>query len=265
MRGPQAVAIAISVGTLLAGVCGCRNGEGRGTAARQREWASLQQSKRALDAERRRLARLRADLAAAPVAVDGSPLGDAAALADAVAATERRVAAGSAALEGRLVRLVGASEPGGGASPPAALARVIRLKSDEDIEVAREWIERGGDYRRAIEIYELQRQVDPGYPRLEQALARARAMRYVTAERFARVRPGMTAAEVRAALGPVNLREVLRRPAEQLEAWYYPRVGGGRVGVYFQYEPRRRAFLVYETELATGVPVPPSAPASTVG
>ncbi len=88
----------------------------------------------------------------------------------------------------------------------------MRLKSDEDLAVAQEWIDRGGDYRRAIEILETQLQADPGYARLEQALARAREMRYVTPERFARVEPGMTALDVRAALGPVNLREVRRRP-----------------------------------------------------
>jgi len=77
-------------------------------------------------------------------------------------------------------------------------------------------------------------------------------MRYVTAERFARVRPGMTRVEVRAALGPVNLRQVLRLPAERLEAWFYPKAGGGRAGVYFRFDPSRRAFVVYESELETG-------------
>ncbi len=128
----------------------------------------------------------------------------------------------------------------------------MRLKSDEDVAVAQEWIERGGDYRRAIEILETQRVLDPGYPRLEQALARARDMRFVTTERFARVQEGMTPIDVRAALGPVNLRQVLRRPAERLEAWYYPKRGGGRAAVYFRYDQERRGYVVYRTDLAAG-------------
>jgi hypothetical protein len=128
----------------------------------------------------------------------------------------------------------------------------VRMKSDEDLAVAQEWIERGGDYRRAIEILETQRAVDSADARLDQALSRAREMRFVTPERFARVQAGMTPVDVRAALGPVNLREVLRRPAEQLEAWYYPKRGGGRAAVYFRYDEGRRAYVVYQTELAAG-------------
>jgi len=124
--------------------------------------------------------------------------------------------------------------------------------------VAQEWIDRGGDYRRAIEILETQRPLDPDYPRLDQALARARDMRFVTPQRFARVQAGMTPVDVRAALGPVNLREVLRRPAERLEAWYYPKRGGGKAAVYFRYDDGKRGFVVYETELAAGAAKPPA-------
>jgi hypothetical protein len=233
---------------------GCGDVVGMGSRARQREWSALQQSKRALDADRRELSGLRGRLAATPVGADGAPLGDeAVALADTARAQERALSARSAALEQRLVRYLAGFRRRAGAAPSPALRQAIRMKSDEDIEVAQEWIERGGDYRRAIEILETQRPVDPGYARLQQALARANAMRYVTTERFGRVRPGMTGAEVRATLGPVNLHNVVRRPAERVEAWFYPRVAG-RAGVYFRYDPQRRAFVVYDRELdARGV------------
>ena len=113
--------------------------------------------------------------------------------------------------------------------------------------MAQEWIDRGGDYRRAIEILETQRALDPDYPRLDQALARARDMRFVTPQRFARVQTGMTPIDVRAALGPVNL-----------EAWYYPKRDGGKAAVYFRYEEGRRGFVVYQTELAAGAAQPPA-------
>jgi hypothetical protein len=237
---------------LLTVACGDLGGLASGV--RQREWTELQRSKRALDADRRELTRLRGRLAAAPVGLDGAPVGDeAVALADAVHAQEHALAVRSATLEQRLVRHIAAFKRRAGTPASPALQQAIRMKSDEDIEVAQEWIERGGDYRRAIEILETQRPADPVYARLQQALSRAQEMRYVTAERFGHVQPGMTGAEVRATLGPVNLHNVLRRPAERVEAWFYPRVAG-RAGVYFRYDAQRRAFVVYDRELdARGV------------
>jgi len=251
---PTAVAASplLALLLLLAGIAGC-DGEGgsRDAVQRQREWVALQAGKHALAAERRELATLRARLAAAPLDPEGRPLGDGdRALAADVEARARRVNDASAQLGERLVRHIAGFPPGEADQLPPGLAAAIRLKSDEDVEVAQEWIDRGGDYRRAIEILEMQLPVDPGYARLEQALVRAREMRFVTAERLAKVTPGMAAAEVRAALGPVNLHEVHRRPAERLEAWYYPRQGGGRAAVYFRYDAERGGYVVYRTELA---------------
>lgn len=234
-------------------IAGCGGADRREAVARQREWASLVRTKHDLDAERRELARAREQLASAAVDPDGTPADVwAEALGADVAKRERRVGARSAALEDRLVRYVAGFGTLGTAPSSPALQAALHLKSDEDVDVAQEWIDRGGDYRRAIEILETQRHVDSDYPPLERALERARTMRYVTAERFSRLRPGMTRVEVRAALGPVNLRQVLRRPAERLEAWFYPKPGGGRAGVYFRFDPTRRAFVVYQSELETG-------------
>ena len=270
MKKPTTSAMAAALALLAAiGSAGCEGAaEQRAAAERAREWAELQQEKREIDAERHERARRRGRLAAVPVNPDGTPAAadDAAAAAD-VAARERQVSTRSARLGERLVRYLGGFERRDGAAPPAGAEpgwrAAVRLKSDEDLAVAQEWIDRGGDYRRAIEILETQRQLDAGYPRLEQALVRARDMRFVTPERFARVQPGMTPVEVRAALGPVNLREVLRRPAERLEAWYYPKRGGGKAAVYFRYDGHRRGFVVYQTALAAGVSR--QAPAAVVG
>ena len=249
---------------LLAALAGCGDGsEGRAAAARAREWAAMQRDKRELDVQRAELARLRGHLASVPVAADGTPAipGDAA-IGREVATRQQRIAARSSSLGERLVRhLAGLRRGAAGEGPEWQQA--VRLKSDEDIAVAQEWIDRGGDYRRAIEILETQRQLDPAYARLEQALARARDMRFVTAQRFARVLEGMTPIDVRAALGPVNLRQVLRRPAERLEAWYYPKRSGGRAAIYFRYDSERRGYVVYRTELAAGAR--PSASSAIVG
>ncbi|HXT21842.1 MAG TPA: hypothetical protein VN923_13910 [Thermoanaerobaculia bacterium] len=257
-RATAAIVVALLV-AVSAG--GCRDAaEQRAESARAQEWAALQRDKRTIDGERGELRRLRGRLAAVPIAADGTPLaaGDAA-IAREVALREERLAARSSHLGDRLVHYLGGFVHDAGGSPPGWNA-AVRMKSDEDLAVAQEWIDRGGDYRRAIEILETQRALDPGDERLTQALVRAREMRFVTPERFARVQAGMSPIDVRAALGPVNLREVLRRPAEQLEAWYYPKRGGGKAAVYFRYEEGRRGYVVYQTDLAAGAsrPAPPA-------
>ena len=257
-RRPTA-AIVVALLLLLAGAVACRDAtQRRAQEARAREWTALQLDQRQLDADRAALAQMRGRLASAPIAADGTPVRatDAAQLA-ALAEREQQLATRASSLGERLVQYLGGLDRRGGADDPE-WKQAVRLKSDEDVAVAQEWIDRGGDYRRAIEILETQRALDPGYPRLEQALARARDMRFVTPQRFARVQAGMTPVDVRAALGPVNLREVLRRPAEQLEAWYYPKRGGGKAAVYFRYDETRRGFVVYDTELAAGAAKPPA-------
>lgn len=260
MRTTAAIVVTILLPALLAGAAtGCRDtAQSRAEKARAAEWTALQRDKRAIDAERAALAQLRGRLASAPIAADGTLVRTTdAALASDLSQRERDLGARAGALGERLVRYLAGFDRSRGADDPE-WTQAVRLKSDEDVAVAQEWIDRGGDYRRAIEILETQRPLDPGYPRLEQALARARDMRFVTPQRFARVQAGMTPVDVRAALGPVNLREVLRRPAERLEAWYYPKPGGGKAAVYFRYDEHKRGFVVYETELAAGAARPPA-------
>src|SRR4029078_11287630 len=123
----------------------------------------------------------------------------------------------------RLVVWIAGADVREGRPEPHDLRAAIHAKSNEDVAVAQEWIERGGDYERAIAILDRQQHADPGYAPLERALEQARTMRLVTPQRFARVQPGMSRTEVRAALGPVNLRNVVARPTERVEAWFYPR------------------------------------------
>ena len=261
-------AIVVVVALLGSAAVGCRDSAQRRAAAeRAREWTALRRDKQAIDAERAELHRLRGRLAAAPIEPDGTPAVAAdAALSHQVAERERRLTTRSSSLGERLVRYLAGFERRGGGEPGDAeepgWREAVRLKSDEDIAVAQEWVDRGGDYRHAIEILETQRALDEGYARLEEALVRAREMRFVTPVRFARVQPGMSPIDVRAALGPVNLREVLRRPAERLEAWYYPKRDGGKAAVYFRYEEARRGYVVYQAELSAAVARPVAAPAS---
>ena len=73
-------------------------------------------------------------------------------------------------LDRRLVDFINADPPREGEKPSGRLLAALRMKSDEDILLAHHFIEQGGDYRRAIEIYEAALAVDPDNPRLEQEL-----------------------------------------------------------------------------------------------
>ena len=219
--------------------------------AQRRAWGELQRLRRELGRERAELATQRARLAgdgAAEGARRDTPRdSERLALERGVAERQRTVSALSQRYGSRLVAFIdsfGALETG-----PSAPERrgAIRMKSDEDMAVAAEWIERGGDYRRAIEIYETQRRLDPEYAALAAALRRAREMRRVSAERFAAVENGMTQAQVRAVLGPVNLRLVRSFPERGVEAWLYPQEQGGTAAVYFRRDRAEEPLVVYET------------------
>jgi septal ring factor EnvC (AmiA/AmiB activator) len=240
---------------LVVAVAGCSGAseQQQKTAQQQQEWAWLEQTKQQLDAKRQELAALRQQLHDAPVEEAAVPEGVAAPAASRaeletrIATLETEIGDQSEEMGGRLVAYINSFDTAQGDAMPAEQEQAIRMKSDEDIEVAQEWIEKGGDYRRAIEIYETQRHVDPGYDRLEQALASAQQMRYMTEERFAQVKKGMTRSEVRAALGPVNLHNVQQYPDRNVEAWFYPREGGGASGVYFRLDEAKNLYVVYQT------------------
>ena len=112
--------------------------------------------------------------------------------------------------------------------------KAVDMKIDEDILLAREFIEIGGDYRRALSILEGLKPLAPDNTRLAEEIANAEAMRYVTEERFEAIKKGMTEDEVREVLGPVNLRNVKEYPDRNVTAWFYKRENGGAAGIYFQ-------------------------------
>jgi len=204
-----------------AGLTGCAGKDsdpptnGR-TAAAEAEWAWLQQAKKTVDAKR-------LELAQAPPATQD--------------AKRKEVAALGEELDRRLIDFINAHPPTQGEKPAGRLLDAIRMKSGEDVALAHQFIEQGGDYRRAIEIYEAALAIDPDNPRLRQELESARAHRYMTADRFAQVKKGMTQDEVRSLLGPPNVRDIRDFPERGVTAWFYTKDADGRAAaVWFSRE-----------------------------
>ncbi len=122
----------------------------------------------------------------------------------------------------------------------------IDVKIAEDISVAQEYIDKGGNYSRALEIYHMAQQLDPEHPDLLAAIATAEELRYMTEERFAQVKKKMTKDEVRKLLGQVKHTNVREFPDDDVVGWFYRKEVGGAAGVYFK--ESRGKMLVYNTD-----------------
>jgi tetratricopeptide (TPR) repeat protein len=214
-----AAALVCSVlGTAALAGCGPSREEpeaARRSPAAEAEWAWLQKAQRTLAEQRARLA-----------AVDPADSKNAAA--------REALRKQTAELNARLVAFINADPPVQGQPLTRRQQAAIRMKSDEDILLAREFIDTGGDYQRAMEIYKEALAIDPGYARLEEELARAQARRYTSREVFAQLKKGMSQDEVRALLGPPNLHSVRDYPDRGVVGWFYPKdASGAAAAVWF--------------------------------
>jgi hypothetical protein len=250
---------------LVCGASGCgpeRPPAAGGAAAAGWEW--LQTTKQSLDVDRRRLARLEAP--ADPAVPAQSPAAAPEDIRRLRAAIDRR----TSQLGLRLVAFINSHPPVDGQPLTPVQSAALRMKSDEDIVLARAYIDQGGDYRRAIEILEAAFAIDSGHARLGEELTRARRQRYMTRARFVLVKRGMDADEVRRLLGQPNLHNVRDYPDRQVEAWFYPKDdSGAAAAVWFKQGAGGKSqddLTVYKADFeavpAPGTPArPPAAPA----
>lgn len=224
------VRASVSRGLLLGALIilpGCGKPQEERQDARQAEvtvaqWDWLEQTKQRLDEQRARLAQLEA------ATETGKPP------SEELLRLRKEVGDLGEDFNRRLVEYVNA-HASSGETPGERQAAAIRMKSDEDILLAREYIEEAGDYRRAIEIYETALAADPENPRLRTELETAKARRYITRERFALVREGMAQEEIRRLLGPPNLQDVRDYPERGVTAWFYPKdASGAAAAVWFR-------------------------------
>ena len=219
----------------------CGNAEEKAAAAadaaQTERWAEIQQTQQELDAKRAELEAARQAEEAAGEAADGEAA--AAPAGNTIPQLESEVQQLADEFNNGLVSFINENPPVAGESMSEAQLSAIRMKSAEDILYAREYIERGGDYGRAIDIYKAALIVDPENPDLQQALARAESDRYMTAERFAAVKKGMSGEEVSQAIGAPYYRNVRDFPGDVV-AWFYPT------------DPQRSAAAVWFRKLGDG-------------
>jgi outer membrane protein assembly factor BamE (lipoprotein component of BamABCDE complex) len=219
------------------------------TAAADQEWLWLERSKRELDQKRAELASLEAG--------PGRPAISAGSATERLA---REVSARATQLDRRLIDFINADPPVQGTPLTRRQQAALRMKSDEDLALAREHILKGGDYERAAEICEAALAVDPDNGDLKAELARIRAARYMTPGRFAAVKRGMTPAEVRALLGAPNPKDVRAYPERGVEAWFYPKdETGAAAGVWFEKRSREEETRVYQLDFDAVRAAPPPA------
>ncbi len=202
------------------------------------EWNWLQRAHQELETRRQELARTEAEVRKNARDPAADP---------AVQTLARDVRTRADELRRRLLDFINANPPVAGVKPAGRTLEAIRLKSDEDLLVAAEHMNEGGDYRTAIDIYEAALAVDPDNPRLRQELEKARARRYMTRERFEQVQEEMTADQVRALLGPPNANDVREYPKRGVTAWFYARdAKGAAAAVWFEKKGERQ--VVYEAD-----------------
>jgi len=215
-------ALALLIPALLAGGCGAAKkeaGERRSPAA-DAEWAWLEKTRATLEEQRARLA-----------VADPSPAPTATAAREAL---RRQTLTLAGELDRRLVALINADPPVQGQPLTERQKAALRMKAEEDVVLARQLIDEGGDYQRAIAIYKEDLAVDPGDPRLQEELAKALARRYMTREAFAQLKKGMSQDEVRGLLGAPNPHSVRDYPERGVVGWFYPRdASGAAAAVWF--------------------------------
>jgi hypothetical protein len=123
----------------------------------------------------------------------------------------------------------------------------IDVKISEDMVIAQEYVDKGGDYGKALEIYRQIRMLDPDHQALNAAVAQAEANRWMTEERFARVKKRMTQDEVRELLGQVMLNNLREYPDRGVVGWFYRKEDGGAAAVFFREKTRGRGdWQVYD-------------------
>jgi len=236
---------------VLGSLAACSGGSGKddGQEQSQARLDELRQEKASLDQERQDLAAMKEKLQQAKAGdlEEGAEPVDQDALQAQIDAKNDDITTKAEKLNADLVGFINENPPIEGEPIAPTVQEAMHLKAKEDIILAKEYITEGGDYARAIQIYDDILAFDPDSQAAKDAKAEAEAMRYMDEERFAGVKKGMNRAKVRSVLGTVNLRNTRDYPEKGLIAWYYPKDGNGAAAaVYFH--KKGDGYEVYKTD-----------------
>lgn len=233
--------------------------------AQEARWTAVQEGREALAALRREVAEREQALAAAEEAAEGEAEAAEGAAMPTPAELEAEITAKKAEAQAKadeliqnVVDFLNAENMEAGLPPTERQLEAIRIKSAEDMVLAQEYIDKGGDYRRAIDIYNAALQLDPDNEELKARLADAEANRYMSQERFAAAKKGMTQKEIRKVLGQVNLHNVREYPDRNVTAWFYPTAEGGyAAAVWFRPEKKSGEPKAYQVKYEAVTPEDP--------
>lgn len=236
------------IGLALLGLVACGPSQEEQVATAQVEQLTqLQEGKSALDAKRQELADLEAQLDALDDAEEGAA-DRRAEMEGELARLGGEVEADAEDLSSVVVDFINADPPIEGEPLTESQLAGIRIKSAEDMVVANEHIQKGGDYRRAMDIYNQALLVDPDNPDLVAALAEAEELRWMSQERFSEVKKGMSIDEVRDLLGQPNLRNMRDYPDRGVTAWFYPTADDGAAAAVWFRAGKDEEEVVYQTK-----------------
>lgn len=249
MRGNTLFALILSFSLLALAACGPKQEEADPTAEL---WAQVEQAESRLETLRSDLEDIEQQLAAAAAeteeeAEEAVAEGEAAVEAEAaptveelearVAELQEEIASTTDELSNKTIEFLNSSEMFEGEPLTPQQQRAFDIKSEIDAQIAQEYIDEGGDYGKAIDIYETALRNNPENEILLAGLEEAQRLRYMTEERFNSVKKGMSVAEVRETLGVAMARNQRPYPERGLVGWFYPKENKGAAAVYFEASP----------------------------
>lgn len=115
--------------------------------------------------------------------------------------------------------------------------KALMIYSEEALVTAGDHVKNAGDYKKAIDILATAKNYyeslgkEP-YKKLVDAIAKYEDLRYLTKDRFDKVKKGMTMDEVSEVAGPAYYGN--RREEKGAIMWLYPRRDGGAAAIYFR-------------------------------
>lgn len=259
----RSILVLVGVVAVLGLAAACSGGDGASEedAANQARLAELREQRDALMTAREEIATLRERLEmaesgepeAAGEAAEGEAEGEEAEPVDPVALQaeiDQKDADLTAQVEqfnADVVAFINEHAPLQGEPVPEILTQAFALKASEDVILAKEYITQGGDYARAIQIYQDILAFDPNNAEAQEALAWAEDMRYMSEERFTQAENGMTMEQIEKILGVVHYSNRREFPERGVIAWYYPKNPEREAAAIF-FRKKGDTYEVYKTD-----------------